>query len=339
MKMLPEHREKINAAIKLCEDRFQDFCAELREIYGKEEAGKLQQFILQNTVFAGGVFRSIFTDTPVNDIGIFFTSLDASLEFQHRFLISRSKSIFKPSDISKHNTYTYARKDKKPPLSFVTYMPNEPKELLAGFDFSFNQHYFDLQRFKMEFAYDTFSQTGYCRAESRQTRDPLHQFIRALRFLQQGMQIQPESLIQLAAKIEGKNKDIYALMQDVNSSNGKELFKSIECTEKCYTEHDYFNQPDVVQTQDIPPDMYYMAHDGLRTLHGATVGAVLTNNTTQGIHRDYGIQPGTWLIEPAPMPQDIWANATVTPGQARYFTQPIQPMQPIPDEDFEVEDF
>src|ERR1035437_280104 len=329
MKMLPEHREKINTAIKLCEDRFQDFCAELREIYGKEEAGKLQQFILQNTVFAGGVFRSIFTDTPVNDIGIFFTSLDASLEFQHRFLISRSKSIFKPSDISKHNTYTYARKDKKPPLSFVTYMPNEPKELLAGFDFSFNQHYFDLQRFKMEFDYDTFSKKGYCRAESRQTRDPLHQVITALRFLQQGMQIQPESLIQLAAKIEGKNKDIYALMQDVNSSNGKELFKSIERTERCYTEHDYFNQPDVVQTDGV----------ALNAIEYPP-GIELTNQTTQGFHRDYGRAPGVWEIAyPAPMPQDIWANATVTPGQARYFTQLIQPMQPIPDEDFEVEDF
>jgi hypothetical protein len=237
------HKDKINTAIGLCEKRFSQFCSAVEARYSKEEAAEIKYFLLQNTVFAGGVFRSIFTEMPVKDVDVFFTSLDASLEFQDRFMkpavYNKSlKPLFLAADISKYNTFNwYGTSRKDPPLSFITKNAAEPLTLINQFDFSFNQHYFDLNSYTMGFDVDTFSKIGQHNYQCKSWHDNIYIIKRALKFMQQGFKIDTTSLMTLVGEIAGRITE-EDLMND--GSGGPTLDELLEITSRRYTQDDYF---------------------------------------------------------------------------------------------------
>ncbi len=237
--MKKEHKEKIDKALTLCEESYKDFFCVLDSNYSKEEASKLKYFFLENTVFAGGLFRSIFTDQPVNDVDIFFTTEDAAIEFQHMFL--KDNKIFNKNDITSNGTYMWKK------LSFITRKVGEGKQLLESFDFTFNRHLFKLNSFEMYFDTDTFEKKG--RVLFAKDSHPINLYIRALRFNTEGFKITKESMLTLASKIASKYSSdrIYRvgdLLQENDvgfSGNASNFIKdSFKTRDIFYTRDDYY---------------------------------------------------------------------------------------------------
>jgi len=242
------HKDKINEAILLCEKRFASFCNALDAKYSKEEASQIKHFLLQNTVFAGGVFRSVFTRMPVNDIDVWFTSLDAALEFKDRFmkphvLPKGQKPLFLESDITHHGTFNwYGPSRKDPPLSFITKGAAAPMTLISEFDFSFNQHYFNQSTYEMSFDVDTFNKIGEYNLKCKTWKDKVRLFKRALRFMNDGFKIQDSSLLHLIGQIAGKGplEMVEEELREEGSGGPETKMRRLGLTGSKYAQEDYF---------------------------------------------------------------------------------------------------
>ncbi len=232
MEIPKEDKDKIDRAMKLCESKLRSFFNYLDKNLPEEEAYAFQELILNQTFFAGGVFRSIFTNTPVNDIDIFFKSEEAVLAFKHLVLSSGVKLF---SKVTENHSFNF----KVPTgmvLSFVTIRPNNPQDMIKDFDFSFNQHFYDMKEMLFSFQRDTFSKIGVVLENVSFKKAVL---FRAFRFLNEGFKIESSSLRNLVGelKIEGAADDAI----DSHGDNIKE--PAVNLTGEFYTQTDYFSQP------------------------------------------------------------------------------------------------
>ena len=257
-----DHRVKIDKAISMCETGFTQFVEYLEKCYQKKDASRIKYFLLQNTIFAGGVFRSVFTDTYVNDIDILFTSEDAAIEFRHIFATD-PYGIFKDDSITNQQAYNWYNPKKKKPkkddwtvpvhngvnehptLSFITKTAGDPDEIIYDFNFTFNRHYFCLNDFHLKFDLDTFYKKG--KIENAHTlKDPLTVFFQALRFYQEGFQISGQSMFSLVQRItllnSGKELDYPdAIARITQGVYGKQAIPELALSYCAYNEDSYFN--------------------------------------------------------------------------------------------------
>lgn len=241
--MKKEHREKINEAIIFCEKKFEAFHKALAAFYGKTEAHQYRDFLLQNTVIAGGVFRSMFTGTPVNDVDVFFKSQDAAIEFKHIFSKAKDqKMFFNPKQITDNQTYNWSEGPKNTKLSFITKYAQDPHRLMDTFDFSFNQHWLNLQSYEMSFDRDTFDKKGaYLNIERKDKADKIQMYMRALKFTQQGFKIDPISLMSLGAELSGQTfREVEA--QTLRSRSGSAILEAVHITGDRITDRAYFGE-------------------------------------------------------------------------------------------------
>ena len=239
------HKAKIDAAIHICEKRFQQFFTVLDSRYNEADAVYIKNFLLQNTVFAGGVFRSVFTDTTINNIDVFFTSKEAVVEFLHLFLADKTVPgkgpIFGTTNITKGGEFLWSGNSKKEPmLAFCTERAEEPNELIRDFDFSFNRHYFDMYQYQMCFDADTFEKKGSYLGTQDNNKQAFACYVRMLRFMQQGFQIDTYTQIALGRALAGIKPSEYT--EDAEEEGQKGLLKNtVHLTDHFYTEREYFD--------------------------------------------------------------------------------------------------
>ena len=252
------HKAKIDAAIHICEKRFQQFFTVLDSRYNEADAAYIKNFLLQNTVFAGGVFRSVFTDTPINNIDVFFTSKEAVVEFLHLFLADKTVPgkgpIFGTTNITKGGEFLWSGNSKREPmLAFCTERAKKPTELITDFDFSFNRHYFDMYQYQMCFDADTFEKKGRYVVTQDNNKQALACYVRMLRFMQQGFQIDTYTQIALGRALAGIKPSEYT--EDAEEEGQKGLLKNtVHLTEHFYTEREYFDlQPEKTMTMASTP--------------------------------------------------------------------------------------
>lgn len=294
--MDPKHKEKINEAIDVCEKAFKDLSKHFEEKLIKQDSMKLQYFFLQNTVFAGGLFRSVFSDTAINDVDIFFTSPDAAIEFRHMMKTKDFNPAFTHDMISKANSFNLKRKGK-PMVSIVTQRADEPNLLIQGFDFTFNQHYFSIQDYEMSFDVDTFNKMGTV-LNAKKT-PPGQFYFRAMRFLQEGFKLDRHALVvvgntltQLGKSSEGEFVNLQDTIKADSYGGDTSGLLKIERTGIAYTGDDYYQIP----KKEIKYDYVPAALRGI-TIGGGGGGATTTRivNTErpQGARRAENNRPTT----------------------------------------------
>ncbi len=236
--MLKEHKEKIEDAIKECNSVLSLINAKLTEIYGKEEAAKRFYFISENTYFAGGMFRSIFTSSKINDYDIFFNSLDAVLEFKHMFFLDGK--WFNESNITKNGNISLVLKKNFPKVSFNTVVSDVPEKLLNTFDFSFNKHYFCPLSYKMRFDIDTFKKIGSLTSYGP---DKVGLFYRLIKFYEQGFKIKFSKESFLSGLISEFTKEVPEKFSSKSLHSSEEhIFENVAATGEYYTDFDYFTK-------------------------------------------------------------------------------------------------
>lgn len=192
MTITKEQQEKIDAAIKMCESAFTKFFEHLDGQLTKEEATKWKQFLLQNTFFAGGVFRSHMVEEEVNDIDVFFRTEAAAMEFATTFLSPKS-SVFPTNQITQNNTFCHTfYNNHLPKLCFVTMNAGQPEELLGKFDFTFNQHYYSIQDADFDFDLDTFKKKGML---VNATITPSNTLFRVFKFMEKGYKLSSNDVV------------------------------------------------------------------------------------------------------------------------------------------------
>lgn len=227
MKMDPEHKKKIDEAIQVCEKAYKDLFEHSAKHLTKEVQSKFQYFILQNTAVYGGVFRSIFTGQKVKDIDVYFHSYDAVAEFRQMVHTGDFHQLFPKEHISKRNTYLFIL--GKPPMQFMTKEAGDASTLFQSFDFSWNQHYFNLYAFDMRFNIDTFAKRGH---HVCSTDDPLKTYMRMLRFKEEGFKMRRADTIQIAKDLV--NRDLPSADKIYDMPNW--IFESDENPKKRYAE-------------------------------------------------------------------------------------------------------
>lgn len=235
-----DHLHKINKAIDLCTEVFTAFTDLLDKKLPEKEALEMTNFLTNNTYFAGGMFRSIFTDTEINDIDVFFKSKKAADKFKHTFL--KPNKIFSENDITKNHTFKFKLKGFKP-LTFITSNAGTPDEVLNTFDFTFNKHFFDVNSFDMRFDVNTFNKSGFI---GDNVSNPLKLYFRALRFLKEGFTIEDQGFDRLALSMLNYNTpdELKLNLDDVqnteNSSGESPKRKKSIKHSRWYTSTDYF---------------------------------------------------------------------------------------------------
>jgi len=238
--MLKTHRKKIDAAIDLCEKALMEVLSSLPS--GHDDLSKL---LYENTFFAGGVFRSIFTNTKVNDIDIYFSSKHAAMTFKH--IVASDKNLLKLFEVTTNDTFKVLASDTPttlPVVTFITSKAGKPDEVIRTFDFTFNQHYFSLPNFAMRFNIQTFKKCGnvnyFAPSSSIENVATLQ---RAHRFLQDGFRIGATSMnriIDLVVNYKRTGEHI-SIPTSLNSSSE---YRNIEVSPaECndfYTQSSYF---------------------------------------------------------------------------------------------------
>ncbi|HXB12416.1 MAG TPA: hypothetical protein VNZ45_10545, partial [Bacteroidia bacterium] len=256
------HKAKIKAALELCEERFDDYIKYVNDHCETADVKHLKNFLLDNTVFAGGVFRSIFTDMPVNDVDMFFTSHDAANEFKHMMLMNPYSHLHaSENSITEFLTFIHRSKHKRfPHLSIITRWADAPDKLIESFDFSFNQHYFKLSDFSMKFDVDTFKKVGYFNVSCRfHHHTPMHVHSRAMRFMNSGFRITSDSMSHLASRL-AKRAILTGVSDEPSISGGsvRSQEPALNLSLDSYTHKDYFGsefsrlQDEHMATQAVP---------------------------------------------------------------------------------------
>ncbi len=272
-----EHRAKVTEALKVCESAFDHMCKLIdKNIPDTKVQSNLKYFLMNQTFFAGGLFRSIFTGTPVNDIDIFFSSEDAALEFRHLFMRD-ARPLLAKTEISKQFTFYFPRKTQ-PKISFITAYAGNPQDVLRTFDFSFNRHFFVLGNYTMQFDVDTFSKLGGC--DSQAYNEPLDLLLRLMRFEKEGFTLEGNAkaniLFLAMGGVKGcpyDHKEILTKIQGPKLSAGEsEEKKAPRRSYQMYTEESFFN----VQEALKPTKKLYATATGTDQTF-QTVGGTWTN--------------------------------------------------------------
>lgn len=222
-------KDKCTEAMKLCESKVHSFFTHLDETLLPEESSKFKNFILANTFFAGGVFRSILSGTPVNDVDVFFKSYDAVIEFKHMVMI-QPKPLFK--EVTMNGSYNY-KPPKGPKISFTTQNYGSPVLVIKRFDLSFNQHYYDMQRMEMQFDRDTFNKVGIFNPSCT---DKCGSIARSIRFMNEGWKVDQTSILETLKAYWDKDNP-FSL-----GSSGQAQAEKLGLIKKSYTEKDYFGR-------------------------------------------------------------------------------------------------
>jgi len=194
-----EHQPKIDKSIDFCFKNLNIYFDKvLAQVYTKRVNGvsvidkegfdKFKTLVMNNTFFAGGVFRSHFTETPINDIDIFFKSDEAIVEFLDIVMSPKFANVvpFVMSQNSDNLKYEVSKNGLSYFISFNVINSGEPKELISKFDFSFNMHYYDPSNGEFEFDVDTFNKMGQSQTTSL---TPINFFRRLIRFYQEDFKI------------------------------------------------------------------------------------------------------------------------------------------------------
>jgi len=296
-KVSKEKRAKINEAINLCQTELRKFFEYLEEnINDDKKVKELITLISSESYFAGGVFRSVFTDTEVQDLDIFFRSEEAVVVFKDFFLMN--KDIFPSEMISANGTFSFQTSKSSPKLSFNTKTTGQPKDVVNEFDFTFNRHYYCVQNGECGFDVDTFEKNGTLLKWEHQ---PINTLLRFLRFLEEGFQM---PYVQVASLINHMNTHNIVItdetvVKDVTyGSSGSQLYGALSLLkverannlqQMLITDTDLYgasmdNVEDNVSTEE--PSEYY---DGLNT-HAqrlaqsiADIGQGVTRRRTQRI--------------------------------------------------------
>ncbi len=274
-----EERKKIAEAVNLCENKMHSFFKYLDKTLPQSLSRKLSQHILANTFFAGGVFREVLIGGSPNDIDVWFKDTDSMIEFKH-LVYSHKSDIF--SATTPNESFNW--KSKGPALSFVTIHCGTPEQIINRFDFSFNQHYYDMGKFKLCIDRDTFNKIG---TVNPQARDKEQTLFRAFRFMNEGWKIDEPTLKALVLGLAKNPNDF----KDADSSGGSITKRMLPLTSKEYREQDYLGTK--VETNV--------------TVSGTTFG-VLRNNMTTG--DPAWIQPG-WTNQ-APITAQQLRRAMIT---------------------------
>lgn len=222
-------KTKITEAMKLCESKIQSFFSYLDDSMDKKYSSPFKDFILANTFFAGGVFRSILSGTPVNDIDIFFKSQDNVIEFKH-LVMSAPIKIFK--EVTPNGSYNF-KPGKGPTISFTTKNYGLPESVLQRFDLTFNMHFYDMQRMEMKFDRDTFNKVGVL---NQSCLDKSGSIARSLRFMNQGFKVDNLSIIEVLKGLCDKDTPFTL------GSSGQVTTDKLSLIKKAYTEKDYFGR-------------------------------------------------------------------------------------------------
>jgi len=247
-----EHKKKVNEALKLCESSMQYVFEQVDKwTEDKKRAKEIQQFLLQNTFFAGGLFRSIFTGMPVNDIDVFFDNEDAVFQFRH-ICATDLKALFKnEKTLSGQFTY-YIKRAKSPDISFITSYAGPPKVVCNHFDYTFNQHYFSMRDYDMMIDIGTFAKEGQL---VKLEGDPVANMGRAMRFMSEGFKLNNWSKAELmSALVEMKSlkrEDTYNQIEKFSdrlagggSGSGEKIRTSSSFSNLKYYTEDYFDEPE-----------------------------------------------------------------------------------------------
>lgn len=239
-KIKKAHKEKIKTAIDLCEKRFYSFIARMEEV-DKENAAILKTFLISNTFFAGGVFRSTFTNNKVNDIDIFFKSEKAVVQFLH--YIRMAPKIASLFTVTSNATFIFASPNDEPDVAFITKNPGDVNDTMQRFDFSFNQHYYDMSEFKMNFNVDTFNKIGVVNTGSPTLKENcISIFLRAVRFASEGIYITEHSVRDLVHFVVNyERKKTLSNIKGLISSSGGFVPEDRFVTGNVYTETDYLD--------------------------------------------------------------------------------------------------
>jgi hypothetical protein len=227
--MEAKEKEKITEAMTLCESKIQSFFSYLDSSMDKKYSGPFKDFLLANTFFAGGVFRSTLSSTPVNDIDVFFKSLDNVIEFKH-LVMSAPTKIFK--ETTENGSYNY-KSGKGPKLSFTTKNYGDPERVISRFDLTFNMHYYDMQRMEMRFDRDTFQKAGVLNYGCMEKSGSI---ARTLRFMNEGWKVEQSSIIEVLKAFW--NKEVPFTL----GSSGQASMAKLGPINKVYTEADYFGR-------------------------------------------------------------------------------------------------
>jgi hypothetical protein len=227
--MEPQEKTKITEAMKLCESKIQSFFSYLDDSMDKKYSGPFKDFILANTFFAGGVFRSVLSGTPVNDIDIFFKSHDNIIQFKH-LVMSAPIKIFK--EVTPNGSYNF-KPGKGPKISFTTKNYGDPEKVLQRFDLTFNMHFYDMQRMEMKFDRDTFNKVGVL---NQSCSDKSGSVARALRFMNQGFKVDSATIIEVIKRLCDKETPFTL------GSSGQAPTDKLSLIKKAYTEKDYFGR-------------------------------------------------------------------------------------------------
>jgi len=273
-----EHKEKIDKAIDLCEKSLDAFMEHFARCSSKEEAEDFKAFLLRETYFAGGLFRSIFTESNINDIDIYFRSKNSILEFKHR-LLKMETPVFTESSITKRGTYVYhgfAFEGVGLPITFITYQAGDPSFLIREFDYTFNQHFFSLNDFKLYFDISTFDKMGHAVAHVKLLPNPEQEYanviLRGFRFNNEGFKIDINSLKGVLRNLNPKASNL----GNFESSSGRFTRKPF-MIKGGYSEHHYFNYGREKQ------EYAFTGADFVTPTSSGTVGSARSYNGTEFI--------------------------------------------------------
>jgi hypothetical protein len=141
-------------------------------------------------IIAGGYLRSLFTDTAVNDIDIFFTSDDAITRFKEAAVIGTS--------LNRYNVYWTTSSGLK--YDFVIGKPYEtPEELLSDFDIIVSQC--AVMKNRLIYHADYFVDLATKSITFDEIKNPMNALIRTQKYIKYGFTASPDQLEILAKAI------------------------------------------------------------------------------------------------------------------------------------------
>lgn len=210
-----EQYEKLNKVYLFCCNLMEYFCEYLKtqdvlkNNLTEEELDVLVATIREESYFAGGLFRSYFSNTPIRDIDIFLTNTDASERVSH--LLSKCLDNVVVS-VSNQNNFIFTdypiinqmleeklghtNEVNSCFLTIITENACSPNCQIVTFDFSFNRHYVDTYNDAFCFDFFTFLKKGHLMdSDSDRLSDRdidtkmLSRMLRTLRFLKEGWDI------------------------------------------------------------------------------------------------------------------------------------------------------
>jgi hypothetical protein len=297
---IPDNKKKlINESIMLCNDALEAFYKTTDQETDKGVKKALDSLVEQNGYFAGGMFRSIFSGTPVNDLDFFFEFPEAAEEFAS-LMMFKAQSLKCPV-ITSNLTFNFDLniKGQKQCFSVITHLSQEMNDITREFDVTANMNAFKPSTFEMKFNRGTFEKKFIV----RQIKDPFSTFNRVVRFMNAGFTVNPSSLRRIIGDMDVRSREVSnqkqsallgrmleTVTEEVTSSGYRQQIPHSDyfICQEYYTGQNYFEPirkprytSNPTGTIEIRPDW----RTGLGTTHTATT----RGNTV----------PPNWIVEAA----------------------------------------